>query len=336
MFLTKLKLTAAALATAGAIIAGAGVRAYQETSPRREPPAPPAAAIAASDDEEADDDSFDRYVDQVENLLEAARNAHSNNDQRGLARALKKLRDVTSAWDDVVSGDQAKAGARPRPNPTTSAPFPTPSPAARPRRPANAQPENAPVTPVPPLPPTPPAAAAPPGAGAPPAPPAGLAPVGAPRAAHGPAGGVPVYGGMMGMPAPVYGSPAESERRLQEVERKLDRILRMLEGPGQGQNAPLPAGGRAGGRSNSPDTSSRTLLPFNAPPGQQASNAPPGQQASNRAPRGSKPGQPGAQGQPRPVRSRAGATLPDTSSPDQLPPDGADDESVPNLPEPPR
>lgn len=329
MFITKPKLAAAVLATAGAIIAGAGVRAYQETSPRREPPPPPAAAIAASDDEETDDDAFDRYADEVENLLEAARNSHSNNDRRGLARTVRKLRGVTSTWDDVVSGNQAQAGPRPRSTAAAPAPTPSPSPAARPRRPAEARPAIAPVPPQPPTPAAP--LLAPPSADAPPAPPAAPPPpstsAGAPRAPYGPAGGMSGYGGMrMGMPGGGYGSPAGSESRLQEVERKLDRILRMLEGPGQGQNLPRPGGARGGpNQSNSSAGTNSRALGALAPQ--------PGQSASSRALGRSGSAQPGEQPQPRPAGARGRAIPRGTDSPDELPPDSPDDESSAERPD---
>lgn len=260
MFVTTWKFTAAALIAAGTLATGAGVYAYQDPEPAAEtaalpPPAPPAPPppprTPGSEDSRPEREQppgarfeprrVGRHASRVEALVKEAREQQEAGDVAGALETLREIENEVGAWTEVLGGGEARGprGRGPRP----------------------------PRLPAPPLPPHPPAAARPPGPPPTEPPPADLAP-GRPRGAgpfdedegnrRGAARDMVPRGRRPGgrfaprvpadarplpppppqppgslPPPPDAPPPGNSDRRLDELERKVDRILRALERDGR-------------------------------------------------------------------------------------------------------
>jgi RNA polymerase sigma factor (sigma-70 family) len=242
MYFVKLKTAAAVVLAAGALATGAAVWGYQDTAPRAE--ARPEAA-ATGDADYTDVSEF--YIAKLEQALKSARTRRSNPFVDGVHQDVIRIEHIVGQWKNAVKNDPRAREFATQPgravNKPSDAPPPAPSPAAAfvarmldaagtgrecPVSPkgdcASCHRPNVPV-PVP------------------------TAPGAAPHGATPPSNFAPPAQGRL--------TEGESQRRLEDLERKVDRILRAVEKderrnprvrePATREDSSKPSGAQPGG-----------------------------------------------------------------------------------------
>jgi RNA polymerase sigma factor (sigma-70 family) len=246
MFLTKLKSAALVLLTAGAV-AGAGAYGYQAPEPetiavpvladasQREAPDPP---DDNGDDEPRGERNRERekarahrlasFAERMTALVREASRQQNQGDVKDAGETIRKIGQLAREWDRTLTQPLADEPSAHRDDPAAPRANDAPAPSRRSSRNG----ERAGTTPGParalrsdpgPQPPEPTEPRI--------APPPAIPPVAAtrprvPRAAMAPT------------PPPADG---DTRRRLDDLERKLDRVLRALEPEGEGPVRPVPA-----------------------------------------------------------------------------------------------
>jgi RNA polymerase sigma factor (sigma-70 family) len=260
MLITKLKTAAATLLAAGAIASGVGLYAYQGPAPSpgtgeqapsspgrhddaiRQPPAVDMEAIEARRLLQALD--FEQFAAKVQQLVRRARQGLAEGDMDRAVRDLKEIESDAIAWEDALrvgregaqaahptSPTRAPGSLRPSPRADQAGPQPQggrPHAGNNPNQPQGSQPQSG--QPQGGTNPNQPQGRQPQG-GQPQAGNNPSQPQGGQRLAGQPQGGQPQAGPQ---PGPTRDTlPASAGRRLDELERKVDRLVRALQKDGR-------------------------------------------------------------------------------------------------------